>query len=189
MTAASQETSIEFRRAQGDDFESMVALQNLYLANNLADDQKKDGFLSVGFSQEQFKAMNDNLLVVVGTTTLGVKAFLCASTVEFNLPLALPKAMIDEFPNTIYENKPLSEWNICIAGPVCVDASLRGQGVLDKLYSSFYDLAPPQYELAVVFVSVDNPRSIRAHEKVGMSVVGNFEFKGHQHVIMAGKIR
>ena len=47
MAAASLETSIEFRRAQSDDFESMVALQNLYLANNLADDQKTNGLLSI----------------------------------------------------------------------------------------------------------------------------------------------
>lgn len=182
-------TALVFRRAESADFESLVSLQNSNLASNLSDDQRRDGFLSVSFSAKQFADMNDDLCVVVGTQEKVVKAFLCASTVEFNKPFALPKTMIDRFPQAIYDSKPLSDWLVCIAGPVCIDAALRGQGVLEMLYDCFYDIAPPQYELATVFVSADNTRSIRAHEKLGMRIVDEFDFNTRRHVIMAGKIK
>jgi len=170
------------------DFESLVSLQNSNLASNLSDEQRRDGFLSVRFSAKQFADMNDDLSVIVGTEEETVKAFLCASTVQFNAPFALPKTMIDRFPHAIYDSKPLSDWFACIAGPVCIDAALRGQGVLKMLYDCFYNIAPVQYELATVFVSVDNPRSIMAHEKPGMRIVDEFDFNSRQHVIMAGKM-
>ena len=177
-----------FRRAATADFESLVSLQNSNLASNLSDQQRLDGFLSMGFSAKQFADINDDLTVIVGTEVEIVKAFLCASTLQFNAQFALPKTMIDRFPHAIYDSKPLSEWSACIAGPVCIDAALRGQGVLKMLYDCFYNIAPVKYELATVFVSADNPRSIRAHEKLGMRIVDDFDFNSSRHVIMAGKM-
>lgn len=178
---------IEFRRAKVGDYASVVELQSANLASNLSEDQKSDGFLSVGFTEEQFAGMDSDLAVVLGLDGNTVKAFLCTSTVEFNRPFALPRAMIDRFAHVIFDDKPLSEWRVAITGPVCIDASLRGQGVLEKLYVCFYDVAPPQYELAVVFVSLQNPRSIKAHEKLGMAIVDEFEFNSRKYVIMAFK--
>jgi hypothetical protein len=180
--------ALVFRRAETEDFESLVSLQNLNLASNLSDEQRRDGFLSVRFSAEQFADMNDDLCVVVAVEEKIVKAFLSASTVQFNAPFALPKTMIDRLPQVIYDSKPLSDWFVCIAGPICIDADLRGQGLLKMLYDCFYNIAPVQYELATLFVAVDNRRSIRAHEKLGMRIIDEFDFDSRRHVIMAGKI-
>ena len=180
-------TALEIRRAGAADFDSVVALSTANLATNLSDEQKRDGFLSVGWTAEQYAAMNDDLAVIIAVQDKVVKAFLCASTVQFNLPFDLPKAMIDQFPHAMYDGKPLTEWRAFIGGPVCVDASLRGQGILEKLYACLYEMVAPQYDLAIVFVSTTNPRSIKAHEKVGMQVVDEFEFNSRRLVIMAGR--
>jgi hypothetical protein len=179
---------ITFRRAQIPDFDGLVTLQNANLAANISDDARRDGFLSVGFSAEQFSRMNDDLCVIVATHQNLVKAFLCASSVEFNRPFALPKTMIDRFPQAVYDNKPLTDWHVCICGPVCIDVSLRRQGVFEKLYECFYKLVAKNFELATLFVSTDNPRSINAHEKVGMKIIDHFDFNARPHVIMAGRI-
>jgi hypothetical protein len=84
--------------------------------------------------------------------------------------------MIDRFPIALYGAKRLSDWSVCITGPVCIDASLRGKGVLKKLYECFYTNVPAEYELAVVFVSAENTRSIKAHEKLTMQTIDKFDF-------------
>ncbi len=185
-----------FRRANGADFDSMVKLQNLNLVSNISDEQKKDGFLSAAFSAPQFQSMDNDGCVIVGVTEevegveeTNVKSFLCASTPMFNLPFPLPATMVERFPTIKFEAKTLSDYQIIITGPVCVDETWRGKGVIEKLYKALYDEIHGQYQVAVVFVSVENPRSIKAHEKLGMSVVDKFEFSGKNYVVMAVGIK
>ncbi len=180
---------LEFRRARGADFEGMVELQDLYLAANLQPDQKRDGFLSARFSAEQFAAMDPDLCLVVGVDNDRVKAFLCSSTPEYNMDFALPRTLVERFPHVTFEGKLLSEWKTCICGPACVDREWRGKGIVERLYEKCFELLPTDYELAVIFVSTDNPRSIRAHEKLGMVVLDNFVFNERDFVIMGCRIR
>ena len=182
-------STLEIRRAVAADFESLVRLQNANLASNLPAGERQSGFLSVGFSAEQFAAMNEDLAVVVALLDGDVKAFLCASTVEFNQAVALPAAMIARFPRAKYQGQPLSTLAVCIVGPVCIDQSLRGQGVLSRLYDCFFAIAPQEFEVAVVFVSADNLASIKAHEKLGLETIDEFEFNSARYFIMARRFR
>lgn len=183
--------AISYRRASGQDFDGIVSLQNLYLEANLDTEQKQDGFLSGQFTSEQFRLMDLDGGVVVAvagdeSNAAGeVKAYLCASSQAFNMPFALPRAMIESFPQAIFHDRPLSEQNLLIAGPICVDSDYRGQGVVRELYRTLFALVPKLYEIVVVFVSLDNPRSISAHAKLGMNEVSTFCFNEREYVIMA----
>jgi len=175
-----------FRRASGTDFEGMVKLQDSNLASKISDDQKKDGFLSAAFSAQQFESMdNDGCVIVAMDDENLVEAFLCSSTPMFNLPFALPAAMIERFSKIDFGEERLSNQQVLITGPVCIDQAWRGKGVLEKLYEALYKELFGQYDAAVVFVSKENPRSIKAHEKLGMSVVDEFVFNSKDFVIMA----
>lgn len=174
-----------FRRAYGADFEGMVKLQDLNLVSKISDEQKKDGFLSAAFSAAQFESMDNDGCVIVGLDADEVKAFLCASTPMFNLPFPLPSAMIERFPVIDFKGKKLSQMQTIITGPVCIDESWRGKGVIERLYEALYQELHGEYNAAVVFVSVENPRSIKAHERLGMTVVDEFTFKEKSYVVMA----
>ncbi|MFA6210499.1 MAG: hypothetical protein WCT03_12735 [Candidatus Obscuribacterales bacterium] len=184
--------TISYRRARDLDFEQIVHLQNLYLEANLNTDQKQDGFLSGQFTTDQFCQIDADGAVVVAyeQTDDGsdVKAFLCASSPAFNLPFALPRAMIESFPQAIFEGKPLSQQAVLVAGPVCVDVSCRGKGLVRELYRAISGVVPDLYEVVVVFVSVANLRSINAHKNLGMSVVSGFSFNEKEYVTMACSI-
>jgi len=54
-----------------------------------------------------------------------------------------------------------------VMGQICVDAPWRGQGVFDALYQGHRDHLRDRYDLVVTEVSVRNPRSLRAHLRVG----------------------
>ena len=195
--------TISYRRASGQDFDNIVNLQNLNLEANLDSEQKQNGFLSGQFSAAQFRLIDADGGVVVAVAAVGhdgnasgnasggsdeVRAYLCASSVAFNMSFALPRAMIESFPQAIYQGRPLSEQNVLIAGPVCVDSAYRGQGVVGELYRALFTIVPRLYEAAVVFVSLDNPRSISAHAKLGMNQVSKFCFNEKEYVIMACSI-
>lgn len=169
-----------------------MQLQNLYLEANLDTDQKQDGFLSGQFSADQFRQIDTDGAVVVAfeqkENGSDIKAFLCASSPAFNLPFALPRAMIESFPKTIFKGQTLSEVRVLVAGPVCVDVSCRGQGLVRELYRAVSIVVPDFYEVVVVFVSVANLRSISAHKNLGMSVVNSFCFNEKEYVTMACSI-
>lgn len=182
-------SALTYRRAQRQDFESMVKLQNENLATRLPEDEKQQGFLSGSFSQEQFSELNNDLAVIVcvdesSKPESSVVGFLCASSVAFNQPYKLPATMTARFSNVTYKDRLLSDYSAVVAGPVCVDRNYRGQGVFESMYDCLLQNVPKEYDLISVLVSTNNPRSIRAHEKVGLETIDTFDFEGRSFVTM-----
>ncbi len=48
-----------FQKASSEDFQGILDLQHKNFIHNLTDSEKKDGFLSVEFTKEQFETMNN----------------------------------------------------------------------------------------------------------------------------------
>lgn len=178
---------MEFRKASKEDFDQLINLQNENLVSVLSEEQKQDGFLSASFTHEQFAMFNEDLAVIVAVDESGTEAdaacvqgFLVTSTAELNLSYPLPAAMIARYPQLKYKAQTLDSFKSFVAGPVCVAKSQRGKGIFQGIYSALPSILPPDYELAVALVSTTNPRSIRAHEKVGMEKIDQFEFGGRE---------
>jgi L-amino acid N-acyltransferase YncA len=184
-----EKKTFQFRLAFGDDFEKMVPLQNQNLATALSDDQKSDGFLSAAFTAEQFKRMSESVAVVVALDATDVIGFVCASTAEFNSSSPLPAAMIARFPEVMIGTQRLDKLKSFVAGPVCVDKNYRGQGVFEGLYAELFENSPVEYQVALALISTANPRSVRAHAKLGMEVVDSFLFAGREFFIVARTVR
>src|SRR5439155_27022121 len=117
-----------------------------------------------------------------------VKGFLAAGTPEFNRARPLPAATIARFPDVSYEGSPLTDWRCCICGPVAIDSSARGTGAFEGMYRELFRILSQDYELAVTLVSVDNGRSLHAHEKVGYERVDNFTYNSREFIILVRKI-
>lgn len=172
-------------KARPSDLHAVVELQNANLVTNLSSDEKKDGFLSGAFSEEQFALMNDDVCVLVCLEDDIVIGFLCVGSLMFNEQYPLPAAMIREFSKLSFKKRSLKSYESVIAGPVCVAKEARGTGLFELMYSELPKLLPAQTTLITTLVSEANPRSLRAHEKVGMATVGRFGFGSKDFVIMA----
>jgi L-amino acid N-acyltransferase YncA len=70
-----------------------------------------------------------------------------------------------------------------VYGPVCIAAEARGQGVLEALYARLR--ATYAGREAILFIREDNPRSLRAHLKLGMLEVARYELKGESFIILS----
>lgn len=58
-------------------------------------------------------------------------------------------------------------------GPICVDASMRGQGLPKALYARLAECMGERRGL--LFINRSNVGSLKAHQKMGMDVVAQFQ--------------
>lgn len=177
---------MNYRKPIGDDFEKMVQLQNKYLKSVLSTEEQANGFLSVAFTADQFRAMDKDLCIAVCSDDQDqLRGYLCSSTPQFNQQFPLLASMINRFPHIQYRNKPVSTYHSFLTGPGCVDKKFRGQGIYLNLYQKLFEMIPPEYEIALTMISDDNPRSLNGSKNSGREVLGQFEFNGKLFWILA----
>ena len=106
---------------------------------------------------------------------------MCGSTLAASAAVPLLARMISFFPETTYNGRSLDQYKAYIYGPVCVERALRGTGILEGLFEATLDQMAGRYEIGVLFVAIDNPRSMRAHtHKLGMRKLCDFTFNGRE---------
>jgi hypothetical protein len=77
--------------------------------------------------------------------------------------------------------KHLSSKPYAIHGPVCIDERFRGKGVYSALNKATRQAYRGQFDHAVLFVSVENPRSLHtASSKLPAKTMGRFMADGHE---------
>ena len=168
---------MNYKKATENDYQGMLDLQNENFVMNLTDDEKKQGFLSVKFTKEQFNAMNkEGPGIVLCKDDDIVVGYLCTSSLSFNKAFALPAAMIELYPKTIYKNKALDQYHSIIIGPWCIKQNYRGKGIFLGLWKALYDILPKDINLLTTFISTDNSHSLYAAKKADMEVLTTFEF-------------
>jgi GNAT superfamily N-acetyltransferase len=82
-------------------------------------------------------------------------------------------AMFSELePMFAVADQALGERPYFVMGQVCVAQAYRGQGVFDGLYRALRGQMREHFPLVVTEVSRANPRSLRAHERIGFRALG-----------------
>lgn len=181
---------MEFRRAKDVDIPAILDMQAANFIGNLKDAERRDGFLSVKFTRRQFEEMASHVGVIIAAAEGGLAGYLCASSCEFNRSFPLLVAMMRQFDAIDYRGRSLAASRVFIYGPVCIDRSYRGQGLLRGLYDTLLQEVVGRYDIGVAFVAGDNPHSLRAHvDGLGMTHVGEFTFSGKQYHILAFAVR
>ncbi len=81
-------------------------------------------------------------------------------------------------------NNPLSQdarqdaFHYFVMGQVCIHKDFRGKGVFAGLYQQMRDTMASHFEGIVTAISPRNPRSLRAHAKVGFHAIHQFTSSG-----------
>ena len=66
--------------------------------------------------------------------------------------------------------------NAYVYGPIAVDAALRGLGIAAAMFEELKRLLPGRE--GVLFIKADNDTSLRAHRRMGMRQVAEFQHAG-----------
>ncbi|MGI9543556.1 MAG: GNAT family N-acetyltransferase [Cyclobacteriaceae bacterium] len=169
-------TNIIYTFSENDsDLKQMLDLQKRNLARNLEAEELIDqGFVTADHSLELLAEMNlegPHVIAKLGDQIVGY-ALVMTERFKMRLPVLVP--MFNEIAAAIYKGKLLATYRYFVMGQICIDKPYRGKGVFRGLYKTMRKRFESDYDLVVTEISLRNPRSIRAHEKVGFETVHRY---------------
>lgn len=149
------------RKAEPADIAGIVELQK-------ANQQARGGSLSGELPAARIAEMLEDMPQVVAMQGDEVVGFLLTTSQAVNRrhPVMVVEKTLEAFP--------AMEPDAYIYGPICVSARQRGQGLAQRLFEALLQYAPDRQ--GVLFIRDDNPASLQAHRKMGMSAVAQFHF-------------
>lgn len=177
---------MEFRRASVDDYPAILRLQTANFVNNLAPEDRSGGFLSVQFTLSQIEEMARDVGIIVAEDRDVLVGFLGGSSREFVCESPVIAALNRQLGQVRYRGGLLGDQRLFLYGPVVIERTQRGRGILRGLYERLLQEVGGRFDVGVAFVAENNPHSLSAHVAgLGMTPVGRFEQDGNGYVILA----
>lgn len=159
-----------------DELRQILNLQRANHSSTLSGVQiPRDGFVTVMHSLDLLVQMNGAVPQVIARDGDKVVGYALVMLKSFARMIPILQPMFDRLETTGYFKRKITDYRFYVMGQICVDERYRGQGVFDSLYKKHKELLKNDYELCVTSVSTRNPRSMRAHERVGFETVHTFE--------------
>jgi L-amino acid N-acyltransferase YncA len=183
--------SLTITRMIESDLSQIMDIQSENQRENLTVSQQKNGYLSIAFSEDEFKNFNKNLCVVVAKKQDKVIGYCCISSATFNAQLPILDqivAGISSYSIPATQAVPTAE-KTCIYGPVCIALSHRRKGVLKKLSTFGLEIAKEKgYTYCFSFIAAENVRSLSAHMKLSFHKVGTVNHNNNEYLVIACKL-
>jgi GNAT superfamily N-acetyltransferase len=132
---------------------------------------REQGFVTVKHSLDVLLAMNRKLNHLIAVENDRVVGY--ALAMHPDLKEQIPKliTMFERIETLSYQGNPLHRSRFYIMGQICIAQAYRGQGLFAKLYEAHRECYSGQFDYLITEVSGNNPRSLKAHEKVGFETL------------------
>jgi predicted GNAT superfamily acetyltransferase len=118
--------------------------------------------------------MMRDMPLIVARRDWVVTGFLMTTTRAMNADLPIVQAMF-----TAYQGTP----DAYVYGPICVGAEERGKGLAQAMFKELRALEPGRE--GILFIRRDNEASLRAHARMGMREVAEFQFNGFDFAVFS----
>ena len=151
--------------ANDDDVKGILALHQANLRTRISPEEAQaEGFCTAEYDLSFLKKMKGSIIAkTVDGEVVGY--VLCVTRELFGLHPLLD-SLFEEIDKIV-------RVNYCVCGQLCVAKGYRGQGLAGKLYAAFRSTLEVRYDACCTDVASDNPRSLRAHEKVGFETISS----------------
>lgn len=180
---------VRIRLARDDDVTGLSALESPYYIDNLDPAQRADGFISILHPPHWWDRVIEEGGVHVAIAGGEVAGFMVVITQpdpnETGLPAVLREMLI--LTETVEMNgTPIARQRFAVHGPVCIAEEVRGQGVYSSLHAITQEAYRDRFDLGVLFVAVDNPRSLHTTgTRLGAQSLAEFEADGKLFHLLA----
>ncbi len=178
---------MQLKNAELSEIDDVLKLHYRYQVDSIAAEDKADGFVTTPFTKEQMADLinKENGLFIAKKDDV-VVAYVMAASWNFWSVWPMFAFMINALPNLEYRGNKLSIENSYQYGPICIDKSVRGTGVLEAIFEFAKNKMSKKFPVLVTFVNKTNERSYQAHKrKLGLDVIQEFEFNGNNYYEMA----
>jgi hypothetical protein len=169
--------------AEASDIDEVIALQGKYHIASIDEQDRSSGFVTTLFTKAQLSALiNDEGGLFIVRQDGALVAYAMAASWGFWSQWPLFAHMVKGLHELEFLGQPLSTENSYQYGPVCIEKTVRGSGVLERLFDFARAEMARRYPILVTFINKINTRSFAAHtRKLGLQVVQEFEFNGNQY--------
>lgn len=168
------------------DLYGILRLQRANLPVNISRAEAlEEGFVTVEHDFPLLKRMNSphaHIIAKEGDKVVGY-TLVMEQELRNDIPILVP--MFEQIDTTEYKGQFLKDAAYVIMGQVCIAKGYRGQGIFQGLYAEMARRMSPHFSYIITEVSKRNPRSMRAHEKVGFVNVKEYtSADGEEWVIL-----
>ncbi len=165
--------------------QQIMALQKANLPRNISlQEAREQGFVTVDHDMETLRDKNTPYCHSAAWAGDELAGYALVMETRFGdrIPVLIPMfELLDGIP---WRGRPLREWRYFVMGQVCVARAYRGQGVFSGLYLDMRERLSEHFGLVVTEISTRNPRSIRAHEKVGFENIHEYTGPDGEHWVI-----
>lgn len=136
---------------------------------------RQEGFVTVVHNLELLQLMSNiepQFIAKHNDEVVGY-ALSMHSSLKKDIPVLQP--MFKKVNRLNYQGETLTEQNYLTMGQVCIAKGYRGEGIFSKLYENMFNTMRNKYKFIVTEISVNNVRSVRAHQKVGFVELLNYK--------------
>ena len=159
--------------------QQIMRLQKANLPGNISQvEALEQGFVTVDHDLDTLRDMNSPYGHTLAWAEEQLAGYALTMETRFRdrIPILLPMfELLDGIP---CRGKPLRDWRYFVMGQVCVAKPYRGHGVFAGMYQNMNARLSSHFDFVVTEISTRNPRSIRAHEKVGFGTFTNTSIRG-----------
>jgi Leu/Phe-tRNA-protein transferase len=174
---------MQFKIAELSDIDATLKLHMKYQVDHITEEDKADGFVTTAFSNEEMKQLiTQEKGLFIAKNEEVVLGYVMAASWAFWSKWEMFQFMIEDLPNLNYLGRQLSTENSYQYGPVCIDKSVRGSGILECLFDLAREEMAKRYPILVTFVNKKNPRSYQAHKrKLGLTILKEFQYNNNEY--------
>lgn len=164
---------LTFRPAQTHaDLEGILSLQQANLASALdAESLQQEGFVTVKHDLDLLRKMNQPHGHMLALETGQVRGYCLVMLTHLADEIPVLRPMFEKIQGLDFRRRPLAELPYFVMGQVCIAKAWRGKGVFAAMYQALAKQMGPHFELCITEVSARNPRSLRAHTKLGFETL------------------
>ena len=181
---------VTVRLANPGDVAGIVDLESRYYIGNLDAAARAKGFISVLHSPQWFTAaVESGGMHVAVTADEEIAGFIAVTDPPDHTAADLPplvRALLDLADTVEVNGTPIAAQRWALRGPVCIDEAFRGCGIYASFNAATREAYRDRYEIGVVFVAADNPRSLHTTTtKLGARSLAEFEVDSTRYHFLA----
>ena len=178
---------IRTRIGNKSDIEGVLSLQEKYLYRNLNDTERKSGFVTTPFTVSQIEEIiKQNGIFIAENEDDVIVAYAFAGSWKYFEQWEIFNFMVSRFPSLSFNGKKITTVNSFQYGPVCIDKSYRGNGLLNLIFEEMRIEFLKRYPISVTFINKVNAISTAAHtKKLGWEIIDEFQFNNNTYIGLA----
>ena len=118
------------RTALASDIDGILNLQTQNLLTNLSEAERSQGFVTTPFTQTQIQVLLAQGGVFVAVEEESILGYAFAGSWDYFSQWPIFPYMVSRFPQIHFQGVAIDTENTFQYGPVCIDRTLRGTGIL-----------------------------------------------------------